>query len=40
LLKWMDIQAIKEKVSLHNCAVVKMSYDDGKFSFEDVIQNN
>jgi len=40
LLKWMDIQAIKEKVSLHNCAVVKMSYDDGKFIFEDVIQNN
>ncbi|WP_338217318.1 histidine phosphatase family protein [Companilactobacillus muriivasis] len=40
LLKWMKVQDILDKVSFHNCAVVKMSYDDGKFSFEEVIQNN
>lgn len=40
LLKWLDIEVIREKVSLHNCAVVKLTFDDGKFNFEEVIQNN
>lgn len=40
LLKWVDINVIRQKISLHNCAVVKLTYDQGKFKFENVIQNN
>lgn len=40
LLKWVDINVIRQKISLHNCAVVKLTYDQGKFTFENVIQNN
>ncbi|MFC6175401.1 histidine phosphatase family protein [Companilactobacillus huachuanensis] len=40
LLKWMDWNVMDEKVRLHNCAVVKLTFEDEKFTFEEVIQNN
>lgn len=37
LLKWMKPEVMREKVSLHNCAIVKLTFDDDKFHFEEVI---
>ncbi len=34
----LPMKVIEEKVSLHNCAVMELTFDDGEFKFEEQIR--